>query len=89
MQSELRCDNCDFLIGMEDSISQGWRLFKTSLSASTPAEKQDNHGELAWQSHSIETIVAAQLLELIERESTRRFVIHSGQKNGLLVRLSS
>lgn len=30
-------------------------------------------------------IVAAQLLELIERESARRFVVHCGQKSGLLV----
>ncbi|PLB52637.1 hypothetical protein P170DRAFT_350937 [Aspergillus steynii IBT 23096] len=85
LQRELRCENCDFLVGMEDTIFQGWRLFKTSLSASTPPGKQDGDGNTAWHSHSVETVVAAQLLELIERESTRRFVIHSGQRNGLLL----
>ncbi|KAK1138636.1 hypothetical protein N8T08_002131 [Aspergillus melleus] len=85
LQRELHCENCDFLIGMEDTVSQGWRLFKTSLSASTPAEEQDEDGNSTWHSHPIETVVAAQLLELIERESTRRFVVHGGQKNGLLL----
>lgn len=34
-----------------------------------------------------ETILSAQLLELIEREGVRRFVMHSGEKHGYLVGL--
>lgn len=64
---------------MEDMPANGWRLFKTSLAANTQPDK-----ESAWESHSVETVVAAQLLELIERESVRRFVVHCGGKSGLL-----
>ncbi|KAL4897618.1 ubiquitin-conjugating enzyme E2-binding protein [Aspergillus ambiguus] len=81
-QTELRCSACATLIGMDDPVSQGWRLFKTSLSAQTPL---DQSSPAPWESHSAETVVAAQLLELIERESARRFVLHHGEKNGLLL----
>ncbi|KAL5688518.1 hypothetical protein EMGR_000746 [Emarellia grisea] len=74
----LNCANCNASIGIEDAVAQGWRLFKTSLSASI-------HDPTTWETHPIETIVAAQLLELIERQSARRFVIHCGRPNGLLL----
>lgn len=65
---------------MEDIPANGWRLLKTSLAVNTqPGE------ESMWESHSTENLVAAQLLELIERESIRRFVVHCGGKSGLLV----
>ena len=60
-----------------------WRLFKTSLAASNPSTEPAD--ELTWEKHPTELVVAAQLLELIERESARRFVIHCGNKDGLLV----
>lgn len=68
---------------MEDSIANGWRLLKATLSAHTPSTTEEE----TRNSHSTETVVAAQLLELVERESARRFVVHCGNKDGLLVRL--
>lgn len=81
---ELLCENCNSLVGVEDIVAKGWRLFKTSLSVS----KRFSEGECEdpeWECHSLEVVVAAQLLELIERESARRFVLHCGQGDGLLV----
>ncbi|RHZ71536.1 hypothetical protein CDV55_108562 [Aspergillus turcosus] len=75
----LNCSSCGATIGIEDAVAQGWRLFKTSLSANIPQDPS------TWETHPIETIVAAQLLELIERESARRFVVHCGRQNGLLL----
>jgi hypothetical protein len=74
--------NCSTIIGMEDSSANGWRLLKANVSLNTNSAP---HTEEEWQSHPEEMIVAAQLLELIERESARRFVVHCGQKSGLLV----
>ncbi|KAL3482522.1 ubiquitin-conjugating enzyme E2-binding protein [Aspergillus californicus] len=81
-EEELVCE-CGSLIGVEDSIAKGWRLFKTSLSAGFPSSEAG--AEVKWTSHPAELIVAAQLLELIERESARRFIIHCGGKDGLLI----
>ncbi|KAF4217505.1 hypothetical protein CNMCM6805_002696 [Aspergillus fumigatiaffinis] len=75
----LNCAKCNATIGIEDAVAQGWRLFKTSLSASI-------HDPTTLETHPIETIVAAQLLELIERESARRFVIHC-VTNGVVIKL--
>lgn len=71
---------------MEDPLANGWRILKASVSLNT--DKKGGTDEDQWQCHSAEVIVAAQLLELVERESARRFVVHCGQKNGLMVRLS-
>ncbi|KAL4789737.1 HECT-like ubiquitin-conjugating enzyme-binding-domain-containing protein [Aspergillus venezuelensis] len=79
---ELVCDECNTLIGVEDTVAQGWRLFKTSLAASFPLTESAE--ELYWEKHPTELVVAAQLLELIERESARRFVLHCGNQDGLL-----
>ncbi|RDW86680.1 HECT-type E3 ubiquitin transferase [Aspergillus mulundensis] len=78
-EAELLCNNCNTLVGVEDTIAKGWRLFKTSLSAANNLEDGN------WEAHPTELIVAAQLLELIERESARRFIIHCGKKEGLLI----
>lgn len=77
---------CHAIIGMEDSSANGWRLLKANVSLNTNSALG---AENVWKSHSEEIIVAAQLLELIERESARRFVVHCGQKQGLLVRTNS
>ena len=71
---------------MEDPSAHGWRLLKANVALNTNGP--GNSDEEQWQSHPAEIIVAAQLLELIERESARRFVVHCGQKSGLLVHLS-
>ncbi|KAL4949809.1 HECT-like ubiquitin-conjugating enzyme-binding-domain-containing protein [Aspergillus filifer] len=83
LEVELVCKKCSALIGVEDTVAQGWRLFKTSLAASFPSTEPAD--ELKWEKHPRELVVAAQLLELIERESARRFVIHCGKEDGLLV----
>lgn len=71
---------------MEDITASGWRLLKANLAASTPPEKGNKAEGTAWRSHPTQTVVAAQLLELVERESARRLVVHCRQKDGLLVR---
>ena len=40
---------------------------------------------VAWESQSIEVLVSAQVLEMVERESVRRAVVHCGEGKGLLV----
>ncbi|RDH27766.1 ubiquitin-conjugating enzyme E2-binding protein [Aspergillus welwitschiae] len=82
----LTCTTCTTQLGLPDPIANGYRLFKTSLSANTTSSSEDNDPpEETWESHPPETILTAQLLELIERESYRRFVIHCGAKAGLLI----
>jgi hypothetical protein len=69
---------------MEDPVAKGWRLLKASVSLNTNAPSCE--ADVAkWEVQPTETIVAAQLLELVERESARRFVVHCGQKSGLVV----
>jgi hypothetical protein len=65
---------------MEDPSASGWRLLKANVSLNTSKDSEE-----PWTTYPTEMIVAAQLLELIERESARRFVVHCGQKSGLLV----
>ncbi|KAL5042662.1 hypothetical protein BDW71DRAFT_189735 [Aspergillus fruticulosus] len=78
-EEELLCENCGTLIGAEDAIAKGWRLFKASLATKGRLEEGNS------EAHPTELVVAAQLLELIERESARRFVIHCRKKDGLLI----
>lgn len=73
---------CESLVGVEDPIANGYRLLKAALSVSTSSQ---NTEESIWETHPQETVVAAQLLELVERESARRFGVHCGTENGLLV----
>ncbi|KAL2814986.1 ubiquitin-conjugating enzyme E2-binding protein [Aspergillus granulosus] len=82
-EKALLCEGCDKLIGVEDTIAKGWRLFKTSLSAGFLTEEE--LPGVRWDNHSTDVVVAAQLLELIERESARRFIIHCGRRDGLLI----
>lgn len=71
---------------MQDDSAGGLRLFKANLSACFPTDNgDDDNGVYIWESHATETIVSAMLLEMIEREGARRFIIHSGKKDGLLV----
>lgn len=66
---------------MEDTPADGWRLLKANLAVNPRPDSTES----VWESHPAETVVAAQLLELVERESVRRFVLHCRKKNGLLV----
>ncbi|KAJ5288526.1 hypothetical protein N7478_001556 [Penicillium angulare] len=76
----LECANCKTITGLEDPSIGGWRCWKSNVSLNT-----NGSAAIQWQSHSDELIIAAQLLELIERESTRRFLVHNKRKNGLLL----
>lgn len=38
-----------------------------------------------YETHSIDIITSSQLLDLIDHEGVRRFVIHAGQSDGILV----
>lgn len=84
IERTLECANCNTIIGMEDPSARGWRLLKASVSLNTNMRATEPDEE-QWRSHPAQVIVAAQLLELIERESARRFVVHCRQKSGLLV----
>ncbi|KAJ5336855.1 hypothetical protein MYU51_006053 [Penicillium brevicompactum] len=79
----LDCTKCRSIIGMEDPVANGWRLLKASVSLNTKQDFESSSPQ--WETHPTEVIVAAQLLELIERESARRFVVHCGQKSGLVL----
>lgn len=76
---------------MEDRVAAGWRLYKANICAKRPtAEDQkqlilEEQRDDEMEYHPPETIVSAQLLELIQREGVRRFVIHAGEKGGMLV----
>ncbi|KAJ5738384.1 hypothetical protein N7493_001539 [Penicillium malachiteum] len=83
-QFTLHCTTCDSPVGMQDSSVNGWRLMKANVSLNTHGLKDDLDGD-QWQSHSSEILAAAQLLELIQRENARRFIVHAGLKNGLLL----
>lgn len=85
LEKTLECANCNAIIGMGDPTARGWRLLKANVSLNTNIRASEPDEE-QWQSHPAQVIVAAQLLELIERESARRFVVHCGQKSGLMVR---
>ncbi|ODM15116.1 hypothetical protein SI65_09355 [Aspergillus cristatus] len=81
-KTSITCTQCNALIGLEDPIANGWRLLKAALSAYTPSTTEEKG---TWHTHPTETVVAAQLLELVERESARRFVVHYSGKDGLLL----
>lgn len=69
---------------MQDSIFGGWRLLKANVSLNTNGLRSEPSEE-QWRIYPAEVIVAAQLLELILRENTRRFLVHKERKTGLLV----
>ncbi|KAJ5306437.1 hypothetical protein PENANT_c017G00420 [Penicillium antarcticum] len=84
-QRTLDCTTCNAIIGMEDPVANGWRLLKANVSLNTAPSNDSNPTAPEWEAQPTETIIAAQLLELIERESARRFVVHCGQKTGLVL----
>lgn len=74
------------MLGAEDNevATGGWRIYKANISVSLGLGKTAivNSDEETWETYSVETIVAAQLLELIEREGLRRFVVHCSDSDG-------
>ncbi|KAL1859311.1 hypothetical protein Plec18167_006735 [Paecilomyces lecythidis] len=74
----VECESCGATIGTEDIAANGWRLFKACIAV-------QRHPSSEAETYPKETIVGAQLLEMIEREGVRRFVIHYGGNDGLLI----
>lgn len=73
-------------------MAGGWRIGKASVSVfpglNTAKTETEDLGKVRWETYLVETIVAAQLSELIEREGLRRFVVHcsdNDEDDGLLV----
>lgn len=67
---------------MEEKKGQNFRLFKWSLAV------QRSHDSL-WETYSVQEIVSAQLLAMIEDQATFKFLAYSGNleesKDALLV----
>lgn len=90
--TRLLCRQCGVMLGVEDNevANDGWRIYKANISV-CPGSRNTVNGspdEETWETYPVETIVAAQLLELIEREGLRRFVVHhsdSDEDGGVLV----
>lgn len=82
------------MLGVEDSevATGGWRIYKAGVSVCPGLKTADtaiaDSNEDAWETYPVETVVAAQLLEAIEREGVRRFVVHCSDNDdgdGILV----
>ncbi|RAK96193.1 HECT-type E3 ubiquitin transferase [Aspergillus ibericus CBS 121593] len=91
---KIHCTTCTTQLGIHDPIANGHRLYKTRLAASSPSSPSPTSSSspevsptttTIWSHHPPETVISAQLLELIDRESTRRFILHSDNKSGLLI----
>ena len=82
-RSELHCVRCHAHVGSKDGHTDGWRLYKWSLSV------QSSKDAGGGRSFPAEVFICAQLLHLAEMQSTRRFVLHTGDQAtmeaGLLV----
>ncbi|KAL1960724.1 hypothetical protein VTO42DRAFT_6554 [Malbranchea cinnamomea] len=73
----LLCRGCEAIVGQEEPSLSGLRLYKTSVAVSTKSKVQAEAGRnLTWESFPVNMIIAAQLLVLIDRTGTRRFIIH-------------
>lgn len=81
----IECVGCRSVLGQEDHVGKGCRLYKANLSA----ERRIPEAKCVLETLPTEVIVSAQLLELVNREGVRRFVIHAGQKTGIVVRIPS
>ncbi|EED12306.1 conserved hypothetical protein [Talaromyces stipitatus ATCC 10500] len=76
----IRCSGCSAIIGTEDSVAEGLRLYKNNISVG-----RRDATEHAYETYSVDIITSAQLLDLIDHEGVRRFVIHAGQSDGILL----
>ncbi|KAF5016355.1 hypothetical protein F66182_11988, partial [Fusarium sp. NRRL 66182] len=74
------CSGCSAIIGTEDPVAEGLRLYKNNISV-----KRTGATEHAYETHSIDIITSSQLLDLIDHEGVRRFVIHAGRSDGILL----
>jgi HECT-like Ubiquitin-conjugating enzyme (E2)-binding len=79
INTELRCANCEALLGAEDQSAEGRRLYKSSLSVKSSLDAD-------WETFPPEIFISSQLLSLSESSAARKFVVHCDDNNsGLLV----
>ncbi|KAL1975160.1 hypothetical protein VTN31DRAFT_3552 [Thermomyces dupontii] len=71
------CKGCGKTLGEWDQ-GNGYRLYKASLGL----QVTDSHGWLSVESHPTEEIIAAQMLECVDRENISHFIVHTGRKLG-------
>ena len=69
-QNLLKCSNCQRFVGIRDPKDGTSRLFKWSV-------KVQLSDDPTWEEYSIQEIVSAQLLALIEEQATHKFVVYS------------
>ena len=70
-QNLLKCSNCQRFVGVKDPNDGTFRLFKWNI-------KVQLSDDPTWEEYSVQEIVSAQLLALIEEQATYRFVVYSG-----------
>ena len=79
----LECLSCRNEIGIETKKTGYFQLFKWNVALQTP----DCRG---WETSTLQTIISAQLLALIEDQAVSKFIIHTGNiectKKALFVR---
>ena len=67
----LACSSCCEPLGQEEKRANTLQLFKWGLTIQ-PARGSE------WETYSVQEIVSAQLLALIEDQAVRRFLVFSG-----------
>ncbi|KAH8694069.1 ubiquitin-conjugating enzyme E2-binding protein [Talaromyces proteolyticus] len=83
-RANIQCKQCGVVVGMEDPMADGLRLYKSNISVRHPSALGHPENPI-FESYVMDMFISAQLLELINREGVRRFVIHAGNLDGLLV----
>ncbi|OKL57828.1 hypothetical protein UA08_07283 [Talaromyces atroroseus] len=79
----IACSECGAILGMEDPVAEGLRLYKNNFSARQLATGSAE--EPVYETYGVDVITSAQLLDLVDHEGVRRFVIHAGQSDGILL----
>ncbi len=77
------CSSCGDLVGEHEKRNGTLRLYKWSLAV------QRSYGNI-WETYSVQEIMSAQMLALVEDQATYKFLTYSGNiedaKDALLVR---
>lgn len=92
--AKVLCDVCRAVLGVEDSSLCGLKIYKAGVAVQRGRRNEKGvDGERdTWETYPPDMFACAQLLDLVERTGTRRFVIHTDadgaevrSRNGLLV----
>lgn len=85
-QGLIACSSCGELIGAPQKREGAFRLYKWSLTV------QRSRGGL-WETSSVQEVISAQLLALIEEQAVHKFLIYDGNikdaKDALLVSIAN